>query len=101
MLTVVRGEREPSLARPGAVLAALSPEAGADGRDPARAPASIAEAVRLTGRAQPNVSRSYQQLARYGLVRLVRVGREVRPGALVRELRVDLVDGTYRTEGVE
>ena len=101
MLAVKRGEREPSPRPVGAVLAALSPEAlellGVTLREK---PSSIAEVVRLAGRAQPNVSRSFQQLAGLGRVRLVRTGREVRPEALVREVRVDLADGTYTTKPV-
>ena len=63
-------------------------------------PASIADVVRLTGRAQPKISRSLQLLAGYGLVRLVRTGREVRPEPLVRALQVDLMTATYETEPV-
>lgn len=99
MRAVARGERQPSPRPAAPVLAALSPEA----LDLLRVviqerPGSISEVVRRTGRAQPNVSRSLQQLARHGLVRLVREGREVRPEALVRSLRIDLASGTYETE---
>lgn len=99
MRAVVRGEREASPRPLGALLSALSPEAlellSVTLRE---RPSSIAEVVRLTGRAQPNVSRSLQQLAGHGFVRLVRAGREVRPEPLIRSFQVDLETGTYRTE---
>lgn len=60
-------------------------------------PESIGALARRVGRAQPNVSRSLQQLARLGLVRLTKEGREVRPEAVAREVRFDLTAGTYRT----
>jgi predicted transcriptional regulator len=101
MRAVARGERPPSPRPAGPLLAALSREAldllSVILREH---PASIADVVRLTGRAQPNVSRSLQLLAGYGLVRLVRTGREVRPEPLVRTLRVDLMTATYQTEPV-
>ena len=57
--------------------------------------AFVAALVVLTGRAQPNVSRSLQTLAKLGLVRLVREGREVRPVPVAKGVRVDLTTGTY------
>lgn len=57
-----------------------------------RAPATVQELANLSGRAQPNVSRSLQALAKHGLLKLVRQGREVRP---VPTARVDLRTGTY------
>ena len=99
MRAVARGDRIPSPRPAGPLLAALSPEAlELLSVMLQEHPASIADVVRLTGRAQPNVSRSLQQLATYGLVRLVRTGREVRPEPLVRTLQVDLMHGTYETE---
>ena len=102
MRAVARGERAPAPRPAAPLLAALSPEAiellGVVLRE---RPASVAEVVRLTGRSQPNISRSLQQLAGHGLVRLVRIGREVRPEPLVRALRIDLSEGTYRTEAAQ
>jgi len=99
MRAVARGERSPPSRPAGPLLAALSPEAldllSVILRE---RPASIGAVVELTGRAQPNVSRSLQRLAAHGLVRLVRAGREVRPEPLVRTLQVDLTNGTYETE---
>ena len=57
-------------------------------------PASVSALVARTGRAQPNVSRSLQLLARHGLIRLEREGKEVRPAALARSIDVDLAAGT-------
>ncbi|MDR7035349.1 MULTISPECIES: MarR family transcriptional regulator [Methylobacterium] len=99
MRAVARGACAPPPRPAAQLLATLSPEAlellGIVLRE---RPATIADVVRLTGRSQPNVSRSLQQLAGHGLVRLVRTGREVRPEPLVRTLRVDLSEGTYETE---
>ena len=56
-------------------------------------PASVSQLVARTGRAQSNVSRSLQLLARHGLIRLEREGKEVRPVALARSIDVDLAAG--------
>ena len=60
-------------------------------------PAAVTELVTLTGRSQPNISRSLQLLAKYRLIRLVKDGREVRPEPIAKVLRVDLATGTYET----
>jgi len=96
MRAVARGERQAAPLPAAALFAALSREAlellGVLLRN---RPASVTELVTLTGRAQPNISRSLQLLAKHRLIRLVREGREVRPEPLVRTLRVDLATGTY------
>jgi predicted transcriptional regulator len=96
MRGVARGERRASPLPAAPLLAALSREAldllGVLLRE---RPASVTELVELTGRAQPNVSRSLQLLARHRLIRLVREGREVRPEPLAGALRIDLATGTY------
>jgi predicted transcriptional regulator len=61
-------------------------------------PASVSERVELTGRAQPNISRSLQLLARYRLIQLSREGREARAEPIAKAVRVDLTTGTYETE---
>ena len=98
MRAVARGDRKPSPRPAAPLLAALSPEAlellGVVLRE-REYTETIARLVELTGRAQPNVSRSLQQLARYGLIRLVKEGREVRPEPIARSLTVDLETGTY------
>lgn len=95
MRAVARGERRAAPLPAAPLLAALAREAldllGVVLRE---RPATIAELVALTGRAQPNVSRSLQQLAGHGLIRLEREGREVRPVPVVREVRIDLATGT-------
>lgn len=96
MRAVARGEGKPSPLPAAPLLAALSREAldllGVVLRE---RPATVADLVTRTGRAQPNVSRSLQQLAGHGLIRLEREGREVRPVPVAREVRVDLMLGTY------
>ncbi len=98
MRAVARGERRAAPLPAAPLLAALSREAldllGVVLRE---RPATIAELVTLTGRAQPNISRSLQQLAGHGLIRLEREGREVRPVPVAREVRVDLMTGTCAT----
>jgi predicted transcriptional regulator len=98
MRSVARGERRASPLPAAPLLAALSREAldlmGVLLRE---RPASVTELVALTGRAQPNISRSLQMLARHRLIRLVREGREVRPEPIAGAVRVDLATGTYET----
>jgi predicted transcriptional regulator len=98
MRAVARGDQKASPLPAAPLLAALSRDAlellGILLREQ---PATITELVKLTGRAQPNISRSLQFLARYRLIRLVREGREVRPEPIVKALRVDLATGTYET----
>lgn len=98
MRAVARGEKQPSPLPAAPLLAALSRDAlellGVLLRE---RPKTVTELVALTGRAQPNVSRSLQFLAQYRLIRLVREGREVRPEPIAKSLRVDLASGTYET----
>jgi DNA-binding transcriptional ArsR family regulator len=101
MRGVARGERRASPLPAGPLLAALSRESlDLLGVLLRRHPASITELVSMTGRAQPNVSRSLQTLAAHGLVRLVREGREVRPEAVASAMTVDLATGTYEAAPV-
>jgi predicted transcriptional regulator len=101
MRAVARGDRKPSPRPAAPLLAALSNETldllGVLLRE---RPKTIARLVELTGRAQPNVSRSLQHLARYGLIRLVKEGREVRPEPIARSLKIDLETGTYEATPV-
>lgn len=99
MRSVARGEREPAPLPASAMLSTLSSPGNLDllriiSRE---RPASVSELAERTGRAQSNVSRSLQVLARYGLIRLEREGKEVRPVPLARAVDVDLAEGTYRT----
>ncbi len=54
-------------------------------------PDSVSGLAELVGRAQSNVSRSLQELARVGLVRLVREGQAIRPELSVTHIDVDLI----------
>lgn len=99
MRAVARGERNASPLPAAPLLAALSREALELLAVLLRKhPASVSELVELTGRAQPNISRSLQLLARYRLIRLAREGREVRVVPIAKAVRVDLATGTYETE---
>ena len=101
MQAVARGERLPSPRPAAPMMAALSSEAIELMKTVLQErPTNLTELVRLTGRAQPNVSRSLQHLAAYGLIRLVRSGKEVKPEPLVATLVVDLASGTYETRPV-
>lgn len=102
MRAVARGEQQPSPRPVAALLKALSPEALEllelllQER-----PGTIAEVAERTGRAQPNISRSLQLLARLGLVELHREGREVRPIATTAKLVIDFGTGTYESRPLE
>jgi len=102
MRAVARGERKASPLPAAPLLAALSKEAldllSVLLRE---RPASVTDLAVLTGRAQSNISRSLQLLARLRMVRLVKVGRGVRPEPLVKTLSVDLESGTYETTRLE
>jgi predicted transcriptional regulator len=101
MRAVARGDRNASPLPAAPLLAALSREAldllGVLLRE---RPASVTELVSMTGRSQPNISRSLQVLAGHGLIQLVRDGREVRPQPIVSALKVDLATGTYEATPV-
>lgn len=99
MRAVARGEGKASPLPAAPLLAALSREALELLAVLLRKhPASVSELVELTGRAQPNISRSLQLLARYRLIQLTREGREVRAEPIAKAVRVDLATGTYETE---
>ena len=97
MRAVARGERKPSPLPTSQLLPALTPESLELLRILLQdKPSTVGELVERSNRAQPNVSRSLQMLASHGLVRLTRVGREVRPEAAAAELRLNLATGTYQ-----
>jgi len=97
MRGVARGERQASPLPVTAMLAALSSPENLDLLRiiHARRPATVSELAALAGRAQPNVSRALQQLARHGLVRLQPAGREVRPVPTLARIDIDIANGTY------
>ena len=94
--SVARGEREVPPLPAAAVLSTLSSPGNLELLRiiNQEQPASVSQLVARTGRAQPNVSRSLQLLARHGLIRLEREGKEVRPVAIARSIDVDLAAGT-------
>lgn len=94
MRAVARGERV-APPRPAApTLAALTSEALALLAIMAeQRPSSVTELANLSGRTQPNVSRSLHLLAKYGIVRLTREGREVRPVLIATRISIDLSTG--------
>ena len=98
MRAVARGEREASELPAGSVLTVLSSPGNLELLQiiGSEHPASVSQLAERTGRAQPNISRSLQQLAKHGLIRLVRDGREVRPELTATEIDIDLKHGTYR-----
>lgn len=51
-------------------------------------PQSVNELARLSGRAESNVSRSLRRLEAYGIVRMVKAGKQRRPEALAREFDI-------------
>jgi predicted transcriptional regulator len=97
MRAVARGERKASPLPAAPLLAALSKESldllGVLLREK---PTSVTELATLTGRAQSNISRSLQLLARLRMVRLIKDGRGVRPEPLVKTVSVDLDTATYQ-----
>jgi predicted transcriptional regulator len=96
MRAVARGERTASPLPAAPLLSTLTSEALELLKlISERAPGNVQELATLSGRSQPNVSRSLQVLARHGLLKMVRQGREVRPVPMAREVRVDLRTGTY------
>jgi len=98
MRSVARGERRAAPLPAAPLLAALSSESlDLLGLLLRERPATVSELVALTGRAQPNISRSLQLLAGHRLIRLVRVGREVRPDPIAASVHIDLVTGTFET----
>lgn len=64
-------------------------------------PATVSALAMLAGRAQANVTRSLQDLARVGAVELVRNGPAVRPELRIATVHVDLTRNAFRTEAAE
>jgi predicted transcriptional regulator len=95
MLAVARGERKPTPRPATTLLSALTPEAFELLNVIATTPAiTVSRLADRLGKAQSNVSRTLQRLAAYGIVRLVREGREVRPELVSAEIKVNLVKST-------
>jgi predicted transcriptional regulator len=98
MRAVARGERpapvdaaRPSFNSVEAVVRLLTPENRkllALIRD--RKPQSIAELVQMTGRAQPNLTRTLAKLEAAGFVRMKSTGRRRAPSAIVKKVVVEI-----------
>ncbi len=66
-----------------------------------RRPMSVSDLAAMLDRKQSNVSRSLQDLARFGLVRLVRDGAAVRPELAARSVTFDITSGTWTLAAAE
>ena len=98
MRAVARGERpapvdaaRPSFNSVEAIVRLLTPENRrllALIRD--RKPQSIAELAQLTGRAQPNLTRTLAKLEAAGFIRMKSVGRRRAPSATVKKIVVEI-----------
>jgi predicted transcriptional regulator len=98
MRAVARGERkapadaaEPSFNSVDALIRLLTPE---DRRLLAlirdRQPGSVAELAQLTGRAQPNLTRTLAKLEAAGFIRMNPVGRRKAPSAAIKKIVVEI-----------
>jgi predicted transcriptional regulator len=98
MRAVARGERtapsdaaKPSFNSIDALVRILTPENRqllALIRD--RKPGSVAELVRLTGRAQPNLTRTLAKLEAAGFIKMKSVGRMKAPSTAIRKIVVEI-----------
>ena len=98
MKAVARGERpapadaaRPSFNSVDALIRLLTPENRrllALIRD--RKPGSVAELVQLTGRAQPNLTRTLAKLEAAGFIRMKAVGRRKAPSAAIKKIVVEI-----------
>ena len=98
MRAVARGERpapadaaEPSFNSVEALIRLLTPENRrllALIRD--RKPGSVAELVAMTGRAQPNLTRTLAKLEAAGFITMKSVGRRKAPSAAIKKIVVEI-----------
>jgi predicted transcriptional regulator len=98
MKAVARGERpapadaaKPSFNSVEAVVRLLTPDNRqllAIIRD--RKPRSVAELVQLTGRAQPNLTRTLAKLKAAGFITMKAVGRRKAPSAAIKKIVVEI-----------
>jgi predicted transcriptional regulator len=98
MRAVARGERaapadaaKPSFNSVDALVRLLTPENRqllALIRD--RKPGSVAELVQLTGRAQPNLTRTLAKLQAAGFIRMKTVGRRKAPSTAIKKVVVEI-----------
>lgn len=97
-LADIRGLMRAACLRTGGLIVLLQRYPKPDAGQPRTSGRRSGVSERLAGRAQSNISRSLQLLARYRLIQLTREGREVRAEPVAKALRVDLATGTYETE---
>jgi predicted transcriptional regulator len=86
-----RGAKKPSFESIDAIARLLTPENRqllAAIRD--RKPQSVAELADMTGRAQPNLTRTLAKLEAAGFVRMTTIGRRKAPTASVRKIVVEI-----------
>jgi predicted transcriptional regulator len=98
MKAVARGERpapadaaKPSFNSIDALIRLLTPgnrQLLAVIRD--RKPGSVAELAKLTGRAQPNLTRTLGKLEAAGFIRMKTVGRRKAPSAAIKKIVVEI-----------
>lgn len=98
MKAVARGERpapadarKPSFSSVDALVRLLTPENRqllAIIRD--RKPQSVAELVEMTGRAQPNLTRTLAKMASAGFITMKSVGRRKAPNVAVKKIIVEI-----------
>lgn len=98
MRAVARGERaapvdaaKPSFNSVEALIRLLTPENRqllALIRD--RKPGSVAELVAMTGRAQPNLTRTLAKLEAAGFIRMKPIGRRKAPSAAIKKIVVEI-----------
>jgi predicted transcriptional regulator len=98
MRAVARGKRaapadaaKPSFNSVDALIRLLTPENRrllALIRD--RKPGSVAELVQMTGRAQPNLTRTLAKLEAAGFIRMKTVGRRKAPSAAIKKIVVEI-----------
>lgn len=98
MRAVARGERpapadaaKPSFNSVGAVVRLLTPENRhllAIIRD--RKPRSVAELVKMSGRAQPNLTRTLAKLEAAGFIKVKAAGRLRAPSATIKKIVVEI-----------
>jgi predicted transcriptional regulator len=98
MKAVARGERpapadaaKPSFNSVDALVRLLTPENRqllALIRD--RKPGSVAELVQMTGRAQPNLTRTLAKLEAAGFIRMKSVGRRKAPSTAIKKIVVEI-----------
>ena len=104
MRAVARGERAapadaagPSFNSVDAVVRLLTPENRALLaliRD--RKPQSVSELVKMSGRAQPNLTRTLAKLAAAGFITMTALGRRKAPAAAVKKIVVEIDPYSHR-----